>query len=509
MRQQYILAYDLGTTGNKAALFNEDLRMVSAAFSPYETYYPFANAIEQDPHEWWRSVRETTQQLLDKTRIDPLEIACLAFSGQMMGCVPVTRDAEPLGQAIIWADQRAAQQATRIERVIGLKRFYALTGHRPSASYSAAKILWIKENESGRFERTYKFLQAKDFIIARMTGAFVTDYSDASGTNLFEWDALSWSDQILQAADLSEGILPQPVESTRIVGYLLRTAADELGLVRGTPIVAGGGDGSCAAAGAGVVSERRGYHYLGSSAWIGVATRDPIIDDAMRTFNWIHVIPGMFAPTGTMQAAGASYQWLKGILYHFGLQNNDTYADMDALAATIPPASNGLIFLPYLLGERSPLWNPAASGAFVGLRIQHGPAHMIRAVMEGVALNMQSILSVFAAQVDLGPIVLIGGGGKSRVWAQILADVFEKDIIVPVVLDEATSMGAALSGGVGVGMFENFQVIDSAVEEHFRVVPREDESRIYRQLQRTFQNTYDALIGSFSDLHGYAGRDLS
>ena len=392
MKQQYVLAYDLGHTRNKAALFDEDLRKVSAAFSPYGTCCRFPKVMEQDPHEWWRSVRKTTQQLLDKTCIDSAEIACLTFSGQVMGRVPVTRDAESLRSAIIWADQRVAKGATYIQRAIALKRFYALTGYRPSVSYSAGKVLWIKENQSGSFERTHKFLQTKDFSIARITGAFVADCSDASGTNLFEWDALRWSDQIRQAADLSDRKLAQPVESTRVVGYLLHTAADELGLVRG--------EGSCAAAGAGVISERRGYHYLGSSSWIGAATPEPIIDDAMPTLNWVHVIAGMFAATGTMRAAGASYQWFKGVPYYFDLQNNATYAEMDALADTNPPCSYGLPFLPYLPGgEKSPL----ESSGFRGIRgpsdrIWSGPYDSGCRGGDGIK-RARSILSVSAARV--------------------------------------------------------------------------------------------------------------
>ncbi|MBC8499300.1 MAG: xylulokinase [Candidatus Atribacteria bacterium] len=497
--QRYIIAYDLGTTGNKATIFDDEGNLVSSAFGDYQTYYPKTSWVEQEPKDWWKAVGLSNKELLEKSGVKLSEIACLTFSGQMMGCVPVDKNGESLGRALIWADQRGVNQAERLTSKLGKEYIYQTVGHRPSASYSAAKIMWIKDNEPARFKRIYKVLQAKDFIAARMTGNFYTDYSDASGTNLFDLNNLTWSDEIIEAAGLSKDILPEAVPSTKIVGKLKKSAALELGLTEGIPIVIGGGDGCCAAAGAGVIAPGTTYHYLGSSSWIGIATGKPIIDPLMRTFNWVHVVPGLYSPTGTMQAAGASYQWARDVLCPTEIKEAEEkrvspYQIMDGKSAKIPAGSNNLLYLPYLMGERSPYWNPSAKGAFIGLTIKHTREHMIRSVMEGVALNMRIIMNSFIEQgAEIDKIRLIGGGAKGNVWRGILADVFNKTIVIPNLLDEATSMGAALIGGVGVGIYDGFGFVNKMFKIKEIVNPDENNSKIYNRIYSAFKDAYKGL----------------
>jgi len=341
-----------------------------------------------------------------------------------------------------------------------------------------------------------------------MTGNFYTDYSDASGTNLFDINNLTWSDEIIEAAGLLKDILPEAVPSTKIVGKLKKSAASELGLIEGIPIVIGGGDGSCAAAGAGVIAPGTTYHYLGSSSWIGLATEKPIIDPQMRTFNWVHVVPGLYSPTGTMQAAGASYQWMRDILCPMETKETEEkgispYQIMDKKAAKIPVGSSNLLYLPYLMGERSPYWNPSAKGAFVGLTIKHTREHMIRAVMEGVALNLKIILDAFIEQgAEISKIRLIGGGAKGNVWRRILADVFNKTIVIPSLLDEATSMGAALIGGVGVGIYSDFNFVNKMFKIKEIINPDENNSKIYNRIYPAFKDAYKGLVGVYDILNG-------
>lgn len=506
--KRYIIAYDLGTTGNKATIFDDEGNLVSSAFSGYKTYYPKTSWVEQEPKDWWKAIGSSNKELLEKSGVKPSEIACLTFSGQMMGCVPVDKNSEPLGHALIWADQRGVKQAERLTSKLGKEYIYRIVGHRPSASYSAAKIMWIKDNEPDRFKRIYKVLQAKDFIAARMTGNFYTDYSDASGTNLFDINNLAWSDEIIEAAGLLKDILPEAVPSTKIVGKLKKSIALELGLTEGIPIIIGGGDGCCAAAGAGVIAPGTTYHYLGSSSWIGIATGKPIIDPLMRTFNWVHVIPGLYSPTGTMQAAGASYQWARDVLCPTEIKEAEEkgvspYQIMDGKVAKIPAGSNNLLYLPYLMGERSPYWNPSAKGAFVGLTIKHTREHMIRSVMEGVALNMRIIMNSFIEQgAEIDKIRLIGGGAKSSVWRRILADVFNKTIIIPNLLDKATSMGAALIGGVGVGIYSDFDFVNKMFKIKEIINPDENNSKIYNKIYPAFKDAYKGLEGVYDILNG-------
>ncbi len=504
--KRYIIAYDLGTTGNKSTVFDEDGKLITSAFSGYETYYPDTNWVEQDPEAWWEAVCKATKIMLEESKINPSKIACLTFSGQMMGCVPVDREGNPLGRAIIWADQRGIKQAERLVLALGQDFIYQSVGHRPSASYSAAKIMWIKDNQPDRFKDIYKMLHAKDFIIARMTGNYYTDYSDASGTNLFNLDKLEWADGIIEAAGLSKDILPEAVPSTEIVGKLKKSIADKLGLVEGIPVVIGGGDGSCAAAGAGVINAGLAYNYLGSSSWIGLATERPIIDPDMKTFNWVHVVPGLYSPTGTMQAAGASYQWLRDVLCPLEQmiaeeKGVSPYQVMDEEAETIPPGSENLLYLPYLMGERSPHWNPAARGAFIGLTIKHNRNHMVRAVMEGVGFNLKIILNAFLNQgANIDEIRLIGGGAKGSVWRRILADIFNRPLIIPDKLDEATSMGAALTGGVGIGLYNDFGFINQMFKVKENITPDQESITIYDDLYPVFKKAYEGLIEVYNNL---------
>jgi len=503
----YIIAYDLGTTGNKATMFDQKGNLVTSTLSEYDTFYPGKNQVEQDPASWWEAVREATNDLIKKSGIDKTKIACLTFSGQMMGCVAVDKGAKPLYNALIWADQRGVKQADRLIEQLGMKNIYEIVGHRPSASYGAAKMMWLKDNRSEVYKKTHKFLNAKDYIAAKMTGNFATDYSDASSTNLFDLNNLEWSDDLIKASGIDKNKMPQALPSTEVVGRLKKDIARQLNLIEGIPVVIGGGDGSCAAAGAGVVDKNSAYNYVGSSSWIGIASKKPLIDDKMRTFTWAHVVPGLYSPTGTMQSAGASYQWARDNLSGAELikaeqENIDPYELMNNKAKNIPPGSDSLVYLPYLMGERAPHWNPEAKGSFIGLTIQHTHAHMIRSVMEGVSFNLKMILDAFIEQgADFDEMIMIGGGAKGKLWRQIMADIYKKKILIPNYLDEATSMGAALTGGVGVGLYEDFNFVKQMLKIEEEVEPNKENFNTYEDLYKIFKNSYKSLENIFSGLH--------
>ncbi len=506
MSPNYVLAHDLGTTGNKATLYDADGQLVGSAFHGYQTDYPHTNWAEQDPEDWWTAVCRSTRRLLAETDRQSAEIACVTFSGQMMGCVPLDPQARPLRKAIIWADQRAVAQASWVEERISFADVYRTTGHRLSASYSLAKILWVRDHQPGIYRQTHKFVHAKDAIVARLTGRFVTDPSDASGMNLYDLEAGTWSPQILDAAELSPAQLPEIVPSSAVVGQVRSAAAVEVGLTAGTPVVIGGGDGACAAVGAGVVAEGTAYNYIGSSSWIALATREPIRDPDYRTFTFAHLVPQMFMPDGTMQAAGASYQWTRDQLCRQETQAADVlrlspYDLMNAQADQSPPGANGLLYLPYLMGERSPHWNPQARGAFVGLTIRHTRADLIRAVLEGVAMNLRTILDALRAQgADVAAIRLIGGGARSRLWNQIMADIYGLPVERLAILEEATSMGAALAGGVGVGLYPEFSMATAMNPVAAVIEPDPTAQSVYQALIPLFRETYDALAPVYGRL---------
>lgn len=499
-----ILAHDLGTTGNKATLFDSAGSVVSAAFAAYETAYPHPNWAEQDAVDWWDAVRNSTRELLAASGITPDEIAVISFSGMMNGMLPVDAAGTPLCSAIIWADQRATEEARFLAQRCGFEEVYRRTGHRPGASYTAAKLLWLQRHQPELYTRTHQVLQAKDYVAFRLCGTFATDYSDASSTNLFDLALRQWATDLIEAAELDPLKFPPALPSSTIIGQVTAQAAAETGLEAGTSVVIGGGDGACATVGAGSVDSGDTYNYIGSSSWIAVTAEHPLSDTKMRTFTFAHLDPELYFPTGTMQCAGGSFDWLERLLR--GPDDSKLYNELSMAAASAPPGANGLLFLPYLIGERSPHWNPLARGAFVGLTMSHGRAEMARAVLEGVAFNLKMILDAFLEQgAAIQAMRLIGGGARSKLWRQILADVYGLPILRPALLAEATSLGAAIAGGIGVGLFADYGVAHELVQVQAAEEPAPASREQYLGLYELFQRTYSTLEPLFEDLAALSG----
>ena len=498
--KHYILAHDLGTSGNKATLFTTEGVLVGSVTAAYGTRYFNNNWAEQDPQDWWNAVCSSTQELV--RGIDARELAAIAFSGQMMGCLCVDREGRPLRPAILYCDQRAVEECDFLLGRIDAPEFYRITGHRASASYSIEKLMWVKNHEPQVYAKTHKMLHAKDYLNFRLTGVMATEYSDASGTNALDLQTLRWSEMILSRSGIDGEKLPVLKASTDVVGELTSEAAKALGLVPGIPVIAGAGDGLCAGVGVGSVKPGITYNYLGSSSWIATTTEKPIYDDQMRTFSWAHAVPGYVHPCGTMQTAGSSLAWLKNELCslekacgaELGLS---PYELINGEIEKSPPGANGILFLPYLLGERTPRWNPDAKGAFLGLTLEHKRADVLRAVMEGVTLNLSYILDIFRAQVPIREITVIGGGAKAAVWRRIMADVYQADILKPNYLEEATSMGAAIIGGVGSGVFKNFDVADRFLQITDRTTPDPALAAVYAEAKELLNDSYDALVQLF------------
>ena len=490
-----ILAHDLGTTGDKAALYSAEGALVAATTERYPTAYGSGGRVEQDPDDWWAATAAATRALLARADVRPQEIACVSFSGQMMGAVLLDAAGEPVRPALIWADTRSTAQCDRLVERIGMQRGYQLIGHRLNPTYSLTKAMWVREHEPEAFARTRHIVLAKDYVAFRLTGELATDPSDASSTNAFDQGAGRWSDELLAAAEIDRGLFSEVVPSTTVLGGVTAQAARETGLAAGTPVVLGGGDGPCAALGAGVISAESGaYAYLGSSSWVSMAAAAPLHDPAMRTMTFNHVVPGAYVPTATMQAGGASLEWISEIL-------EERPAALGDAAAGVEAAGEGLLFLPHLLGERSPYWNPDARGAFIGLQRHHGRAHLARAVLEGVAMNLRTGLEAFEEMgARIETVDAIGGGAASDTWLQVLADVWGKEVRRRSLVDEANALGAAVVGGVGVGLFADFGVAPgfSAVGAAFAPDPERHERLSARYAQfldayRRLETLFDAL----------------
>jgi len=503
---KYILAHDLGTTGNKATIYDPVGNLLASSYDEYPTNYFGQNCVEQDPADWWRAVCSSTKAVIAAAGIDAADIACVSFSGHMMGCLPVDKDIVPLRPSIIWADSRSVPQAQHLVEKVGMAEGYRITGHCLLPMYSAAKIMWVRDNEPAVFKKTHKILHVKDFIAAKLTGVFATDLSDASGMNLYDLKRRDWSEPLLTASAIPVEILPEPHPSSEVIGEVTKHAAQETGLRAGTPVVIGGGDGPCAAVGSGVISEGSAYNYFGSAAWIGIASKEPVYDPQMRTFTFVHLDPNLFMPVGASNNGGYSYQCFRDAVWSaekpLADQLDVNLFDLMGLkASSVPVGCDKLLYLPYIRGERCPYNNPNARGVFLGLTPNHKKEHLTRAVLEGVVLNQRIILDALESQgAHVDEMCVIGGGAKSALWRQIMADVYGKRILKPRLLQEATSLGAAVAGGVGVGLFKDFRTAEAMIQIVDRQEPNPEAHAEYERIYKVFRSAYEALVPVFEDI---------
>jgi xylulokinase len=489
-----LIAHDLGTTGNKASLHDETGRLVIAVTEPYPTHYGRGGVVEQNPHHWWQAFCSATRHLLAVDGIAADQVRGVALSGQMMGVVLLDGHGEPVRPSLIWADTRSGTQCRTLLDALGAEAGYRILGHRLNPTYSLSKLMWVRDEEPEVFSRARRVCLAKDYVVSKLTGVLATDPSDASSTNAFDQRVGQWSQEVLAAANVPARLFPEVVPSTTVVGTVTAASAAESGLAAGTPVVMGGGDGPMAAVGAGVVEASDGaYVYLGSSSWVSVSSTTPLHDvPAMRTMTFNHVVPGRFVPTATMQAGGGSLSWIADLLA--GAEDVERFDRLVRSADTVEASGDELYFLPYLLGERSPYWNPRARGAFVGLGRQHGQAHLTRAVLEGVAFNLATCIAAFrenGAPVDR--VDAIGGGAASDVWLQIMADVWGCTVRRRTVVEEANSLGAAVTAGVGVGLLPDFSVARDLSEVVAAFEPDGGRHAAYRGRHERFLDAYDRL----------------
>lgn len=487
-----IITHDLGTSGNKATLVSNDGALLASVTVRYGADFAPDGRAEQDPEHWWQAMCQASRELLESTGTVATDVDAVSFSGQMMGVVPIDSEGRVVRPAIIWADTRSRQQCQTLVERVGMERAYGITGHRLNSTYSLSKLMWLRDVEPEAFRRIDTVLQAKDYLAFRLTGVRATDPSDASGTNAFDQATGTWSDELFDAAGIDNALLPEIVASTTVIGTVGRAVSEEAGLAEGTPVVIGGGDGPMAALGAGIVDATSGaYAYLGSSSWVSVSAAAPLLDPLMRSMTFNHVIPGRFVPTATMQAGGASLEWIASVL---APAEQSRYETLLSAAGRVSAAREGLYFLPHLLGERSPYWNPRARGAFVGLHLHHDRAHLVRAVLEGVAFNLLAGLRAFSENgVEVTGIDAIGGAAHADLLLQIFADVWDTPVRPRDLVDEAGAVGAAVVAGVGVGLFSDFDAAARFSSSGTAHAPDTDRSRAYERCYAEFMDAYARL----------------
>lgn len=499
---EYILAHDLGTSGNKATIFLTDGTLIGSRTYEYPIYCEHPLWAEQDAQDWWKAVCDSTKQLMKRYHVKGEEIRAVSFSGQMMGVLPVDRDGNPLMRAIIWADMRAEEQSRRLGEQIEATRYYHIVGHRNTASYGIQKAMWIQENRPEIYEQTYKFLNAKDYIVYKLTGNFYTDCSDANSMSCLDLAKRDWSEEIVEASGVDYDKLPQVMESVHMAGFVTREASVETGLSTSTKVIVGAGDGVAANVGAGSVAPGTAYCCMGTSAWVAATSEKPVLDENMRMVCWAHAVPGLYSPNGTMQYAGGSYSWIKNTICREEIQKAKILgcSPYDLINQEIEqscPGANGVLFLPHLKGERAPRWNREAKGVFYGINANTKREDILRSVMEGVVINLGICFEMLKKEERIEEILFIGGMAQSEVWQHAVADVYGINVKIPTYLEEANSMGAAVIAGVGAGIYRDFSAVNKFIEIQKCVIPNQENHLTYKDLMKKYNLLYDALVPVF------------
>jgi xylulokinase len=477
-------------------LVRADGSILHSEATPHATRFGPNGQADQAPDDWWAGMCRNTRALAERHPQCRSRLAAIGVSGHMLGCLPVDAEGRALHPCLIHSDCRAAREAEHIAAQVGVEALYRVTGNVLDPRSPLCKMLWLKHHEPGVYARTVRFLQSKDFITGRLIGRHdSTDLSDASHAQWLDLRTRAYAADLLAGLGLDPGRLPTLYRGTDVVGHLCRAAATALGLPTGIPVVAGGGDGACATVGAGAVRAGDTYCCIGTTAWIAATVAAPIFDPQRRTFQVVAVDGQTCAAYGTVQAAGRSLDWAMDLL------QEPSFARLDALLASAPPGCGGLVFLPYLEGERSPIWDANARGVFFGISPDHGRAHVLRAVVEGVSLGLRSVLEVLREHTPIPALRLIGGGGQSTFWQQLLADVARVEVqTLSVQAADATSLGAAIAAGVGVGLFPSVAAACRAIVPTRMHMPDPLRSALYDRQFTLYASLYPALRTAFAAL---------
>lgn len=497
IEEEYLLGVDVGTYALKAALWSPAGRLVETAVREYGVNHPHPLWAEQDPETWWQALKATTREVVERVEAKPTSIRGIGVSAFVPPLVALDKGGKVLRPAILSFDQRSTPQATRLRRESG-RTVFKIAGNRIApGAFSATSMVWIKENEPTIFEDAHKFVHASGYMTYRLTGAVTMDCSNASMTLLFDTARRKWSEKLCTLMGVPMAKLPDAVGSWEVVGEVTPEAAADLGLERGIPVVAGGNDSACSMLGAGVIEPGMILESIGTSIILAYVNDSPIFD--ARVMNRCHVVPARWVNLAGMSTPGASYRWFREELGQkeqrlAADRDTDPYVLLDEEADTSPPGAHGLIFLPYLSGERSPIWNPHARGVIFGLTLSHTRKDLIRSILEGGAYAVFDNMEVFTKQgLDINEIRITGGGARSRVWRQIMADVLGVPLKIPSTVETAT-LGAAILAGCGAEIFKTpREAANRLVKVEEAEKPRVKQHTIYVKRFQLFKKIYESL----------------
>jgi xylulokinase len=496
------LGIDIGTSGTKTLAIDETGAILASATAEYPCDHPRPGWSEQDPELWWKATIATIRDVLSKASLKPAEVQGVGLSGQMHGSVFLDGNGKVIRPALLWNDQRTAAECAEIEqRAGGREALIRMVANPALTGFTAPKVLWLRNREPANFEKLRQILLPKDYIRYRLSGTFASEVSDASGTLLLDVANRRWSQELLGKLDLDPALLPECFESWEVSSNVSAEGSEATGLVRGTPIVGGGGDQPAGAVGNGIVRPGAVSATMGTSGVVFAHTDEPGFDPLGRLQRGCHAVPGAWHVMGVVLAAGGAFQWFrnqlgKGEIDAAKAQGVDPYFLLTDEAATVGPGSEGLFFLPYLTGERTPHFDPDAKGAWVGLTVRHGRAHLIRSVLEGATYAMRDSLELIREMgQDLAQIRLSGGGARNPLWKQIQADIYGQDVCT-INASEGPAFGVALLAQVGIG---GFSTVMEACDATIKVV---ETTSTDRQTKALHDRAYPIYRKLYADLKG-------
>lgn len=493
----YFLGIDLGTSSVKIILMDDNGKLIKSSSKRYPVFYPKTTWAEQDPNDWWKAVKDGIWEILDSD-IKKEDIKSIGLSGQMHGLVTLDKNDDVLMPAILWCDQRTEEECNFLNYEIGQERLSSYTGNKALTGFTAPKILWVKKHRKDIYEKISHILLPKDYIRFKLTGEYATDVSDASGTLLFDVKNRRWSSNMLDIVGLDNNIIPECFESYEVTGKVSKKAATETGLKEGTLVVGGGGDQACGAVGTGTVQRGALSVALGTSGVVFACQDSYSVDNQNRLHSFCHA-NGKWHVMGVMLSAASCLKWwIENITKDM---SDDVYDILLTEAQKVSAGSEGLLFLPYLVGERTPYSDPDARGAFIGLNITHERSHLTRAILEGVSFGLRDSLEIIRElKIPIDSIRVSGGGATSVLWRRILANIFNCQIDL-VNSTEGPALGAAILAAVGFGAFDS---VDDATNKIIKVtdtiLPNKEEVKIYDETYKIYHDLYENLRDTFSSI---------
>ncbi len=503
---KYLIGIDIGTSATKTVLFDERCRVTASAVQEYPLYQPHNGWAEQDPEDWYRAVVSTLKAVVEKSNVNSSDIVGIGLSGQMHGLVMLDENNDVIRPSIIWCDQRTEKECGEITKLVGAERLMEITANPALTGFTASKILWVRNNEPENYGRCRHILLPKDYIRYRLTGEYATDVSDASGMQLLDVPNRCWSKEVLEKLGIDISYLGKVYESQEITGYISKEISELTGLSEGTAVVAGAGDNAAAAIGTGIVKDGRAFTTIGTSGVVYAHTSKLSVDKKGRVHTFCCAVPGCWHIMGVTQAAGLSLKWFKDNFCRDYIEKAeklgcDVYDIINEDIENTPVGSNRLIYLPYLMGERTPHLDANCRGVFFGLSAIHTKADLLRAIMEGVSFSLTDCKDILTEMgADIKEMMACGGGGTSPVWRRILADMYDCRVKT-ITSKEGPALGVAILAGVGTGVFESVEAAcDSFIHEKDISVPNKENHIKYNEIHKLYKELYTSLKDDYKAL---------